>query len=731
MDAKSATTVEFRQYKNIAEHFTCPIHLGKLRDPRRLACEHTFCADCLNGCINSALSTRTDGMFECPVCRSKHHVPNNKSRDWARGFPIDAFCVIQLHTLSQYEQSSVCEKHIQKFKEYFCFHHRELLCSDCVIEKHTKAPCSCGSLQDSITEVRLQIKELLGKLRLQEERARRIMESQVAASHADELLRKISDVEKTLVKFYKSMKAKIRASKQQVAEMTKISQPEKDHVTTLQSLIARTREHVENVIRPEKKRKDGVNEMFSIWTPLEHETQNFDQALDDIETKPYCVGVRADEQFLKFISYDKSPLVVARDYKELPATPSKEKTLQRMTSRNNVIQVEPDTPRMMANGSPEVTTIPSPVMATRTMISLTTPALTKSNNAKKLYDFRPASSEDTPRHKKLVGASPVRLAGNSRSQSMSHIFPKIATGELINRDTGKSIRDPELKLRGIQEISNFELPCGDILLLDGNLITIAESSLQKFSLDYKYIESLHIRFPWRLCAIKDTANVAINHNTRFISIVSTDPSLQILYRIETEKPYSQICHMRTQILEDRFGKTKYHEYFALSHTTDLRADCVDLMKVSYDKNPFSNFTSNQVTKLVPLRTRTLISSDKHAVVRSPNALAATADGRRLIIGGESAVVCVRKTGEILWTRPVIRFVAGLCCDKGLVFVCIENERKLTILDEAGNNLIENLFPLGCNIVRPNRVSVEHHSVIVREFSEKDWKSTVHVFTMTM
>ncbi|XP_052769170.1 uncharacterized protein LOC128209256 [Mya arenaria] len=726
----SSGSVELRQYKNIAEHFNCPIHLGKLRDPRRLACAHTFCAECLNGVIKTALVTRTDEMFECPVCRTRHHIPNTtESHDWARGFPVDAFCVIQLHTLSQYERSVVCERHIQKFKEYFCFHHRELLCSDCVIEKHTKSPCSCGSLQDSMLEVRLQIKELLAKLRLQEERARRILDSQVAASHSDELVKKIGEVEKLLAKFYKTMKAKLKASKHQVNETTKISQAEKDHLSTILSLITKTKEHVENVIRPEKKRKETSNEIFNIWTPLEQETQNFDQALDDVETKPYCVNVQADEQFLNFISYDKSPIVVSRDTTGThPATPTKQKTLNRYASQNPTVAVESDSPRY--RDSPEVTIIPSPVQATRTMISLATPPISKSTNLKKLCNTRPASHDETPRQIRY-GQSPARIAGNARSLSMAHVFPKVGTGELINRDTSKSIRGAEVKLKGITEVSSFELSCADLVLLDNHIVTITDSAVQKFTMEFRYVGGIHIRFPWRLCAIKETTNVAINHNTRFISIIGTEPTLQILYRIETEKPYAQICHMRTQFLEDRFGKTKYHEYFALSHTTDLRADCVDLMKVSYDKNPFSNFTSNQVTKLVPLRTRTLIASDKHSVVRSPNALAATADGKRLIIGGESAVVCVRKTGEITWTRPVIRFVASICCDKGLVFVCIENERKLMVLDEAGNNLCENLFPLGCDIVRPNRVAVEHDQMVVREFNEKDWKSTVHVFNIDM
>ena len=725
--------VAFRHYKNVAEHFNCPIHLGKLRDPRRLSCEHTFCAECLNGCINSALSSRNDGMFECPVCRTKHHIPPNEMGDWARGFPIDAFCVIQLHTLAQYEQSVLCEKHIQKFKEYFCFAHRELLCSDCVIEAHTKSPCSCGSLQDSIMEVRLQIKELLGKLRLQEERAKRIMQSQVATSHSEELVRKITEVEKMLNKFHKTMKSRLKEAKQKVVEATKISQADRDHLSTVQSLISKTKAHIDDMINSKlAKKPEGASEILTVWTPLEKETQNFDLTLDDIETRPFCVNIRADEGFLDFISYDKNPLTVTNESLEkTPPTPKKE---SRLPGTQYPIRDSPEDDEEIGFKRVRITennvgaAIPSPMSIRRT-ISLASPPMKTGSQHQKLYtDKRPFTHEiSSPNLSPSNRQSPTRTILKQRT---SQAFPKVATGDLVKRHTGRTFNNSDMKLKEIHEVSNFELPCGDILMIDGHLVTITESAIQKFSLDYTYLEGISLRCPWRMCAMKDTTNVAVNHNTRFISIVATSPSLNVLYRIETEKPYSGICHMKTAIVEDRFGRVKYHEHFALSHTTDLRVDCIDLLTVVYDRNPFSNFQPNQTTKVLPNRTKLMIGSDKNAVVRSPNSMAATSSGKRLIIGAESAVVCVRKTGDITWTRPVAKFVASVCCDKGLVFVCIENERKLMILDESGNHLLENIFPLGCNIARPNRVSVERSLMIVREFSESDWKSCVHVFALS-
>lgn len=726
--------VAFRNYKNVAEHFNCPIHLGKLRDPRRLSCEHTFCAECLNGCINSALSSRNDGLFECPVCRAKHHIPPNEMGDWARGFPIDAFCVIQLHTLAQYERSALCEKHIQKFKEYFCFAHRELLCSDCVIEGHTKSPCSCGSLQDSIMEVRLQIKELLGKLRLQEERAKRIMESQVATSHSEELVRKINEVEKMLLKFHKTMKSRLKEAKQKVVEATKISQADKNHLSTVQSLISKTKKHIEEMIHSKiAKNPEGASEILAVWTPLEKETQNFDLSLDDIETRPYCVNIKADEGFLDFISYDKNPLTVTNESEEkMPATPTKE---PRAPGTQYPIADSPDqevdaiTKHVRITENTTGAAIPSPMSIRRT-ISLSSPPTKHGGYQQKLYiDKRPVT-QDLPLSPNFPSSNRQSPTRTILKQRTSQAFPKVATGDLVKRDTGRTFNNTDMKLKGIHEVSNFELPCGDILMIDGHLITITETAIQKFSLDYKYLEGLSVRCPWRMCALKDTTNVAVNHNTRFISIVATSPSLNVIYKIETEKPYSGICHMKTAIVEDRFGRVKYHEHFALSHTTDLRVDCIDILTVVYDRNPFSNFQPNQTTKILPNRTKLLIGSDKCSVVRSPNSMAATTSGKRLIIGAESAVVCVKKTGDIIWTRPVAKFVASVCCDRGLVFVCIENERKLMVLDEAGNHLYENIFPLGCNIARPNRVSVERNLMLVREFSESDWKSSVHVFALS-
>lgn len=107
---KATMSKTSRSFEQVSQHFRCPVHLGKLKDPRRLPCDHTLCSDCLKNLIKSVLK-RSDnrGIFNCPECRAGHHIPVTETEDWADWFPVDAFCVIQLQTLARFQDSQVCE----------------------------------------------------------------------------------------------------------------------------------------------------------------------------------------------------------------------------------------------------------------------------------------------------------------------------------------------------------------------------------------------------------------------------------------------------------------------------------------------------------------------------------------------------------------------------------------------------------------------------------------------
>ncbi|KAL3871978.1 hypothetical protein ACJMK2_040192 [Sinanodonta woodiana] len=712
-------TQSIRNVKNIAEHFRCPIHLGHLKDPRKLSCDHSFCSECLDRVIKIALTDRVDGIFDCPVCRTRHHIPDVPD-NWSREFPVDAFSVLQLHTIEQYQRTTMCNMHIGKFKEYFCFHHREILCADCVIENHTKDPCSCGTLQDSLMEVKLQIKELLGQLNQQEERIRRILDSKMANAHAEELIRQIVEVEKQFTRFSKAVKAKLKEAKQEVAEATKMPASELEHLTTTKTLIAKTRSHVEDALRTKSNDSyNGTGDILSLWTPLEKEVNNFENSLNAIELKPFPISAEVNEQFFNFIAFEQLPVIIKRDDRTYSSVSPRRLTYIKADTkvRTSTINDGSVSPKRSRPSSKSI----------------------KKDEQSQIYSGSISKEPSRPVTQGIGVQHPISPTLKTVRKSVTHSVlsspnknrnsSRVVIGDLTIRDTSKSITDLQQHLKGLEQLTSFELSCSDLVISNSHIIMINESTIQKFTLENEFVQGIALKCPWRLCAIKESSNVIVNHNIRFLTVIATAPTLSILYRIETEKPYSAICHMGTSALEDRFGRITYQDQFSLTHTTDLMVDCIDLITIKHEYNPHSNFIPLNAQKIRPTKVKTIISSNTKQMVRGPNAMASTSDGKRLIIGAESAIVCIKKSGDVLWTRPITRCVSSISADKGLLFLCFEAESKISIVDESGNMLQENILPLSCTIVRPNRVSVDRNVMVVREFNNVDWKSFLHLFQL--
>lgn len=712
-----------RSFEQVSAHFKCPIHLGKLRDPRRLPCEHTLCKDCLKGLIKSALKREdNDGKFNCPECRAKHHIPTTETEDWADWFPVDAFCVIQLQTLARFQDSQVCEVHEDKFKEYYCFHHRELFCPDCIIKKHTVAPCYARNNRDAVGDVKKHVNDLLGQLRLQEEHAIRIANSKVAAAHTDDLLQKVWEADHMLDRFHKQMKKKIQETRIQIENATKITQADKDHLKTLQNLISQTKKLVDDKLKSvNTKTQEGQNDMLRLWKPLQDQVEHFQTVLTAVEKKPFCVSVQADDNFMELMNTNLDPVVVMNESAQW--TPMHPTIVQRVPSRNSF-----DSRHFQSFREKERRTTSFPIKASpRTNDVSTSFPRSRSSYRTVSVVTQPTAALSSPRHP--TDSTPTQQKIQERHPT---ILPKLTAGGLSSGETSKVFNIRSLRLKGISQQSIFEFPCEDIVVLDSNIITITERAVQKFSLRYQFLQSMALRAPIKLCYARDDShNILVLDNSCGISLIATQPRLQLYYRIETDRAYTGFCHMRTTMTEDPYGRCMYHLHIALMHVWN-REDCIDVMVVTYEKMQVTYGLLEELT-LTPAKVKTICGSNDDAVLKNMTSICTAPDSRKLLIGTESGVVCMSRNGDIIWTFPTVHTVSSVDSRRGLIFAAIEREKRVFILDQHGNLMVENVFPAGCTISCPSRVSVGKSCLIVREFVDHDvkgLKSMVHVFTLS-
>lgn len=125
----------------------------------------------------------------------------------------------------------------------------------------------------------------------------------------------------------------------------------------------------------------------------------------------------------------------------------------------------------------------------------------------------------------------------------------------------------------------------------------------------------------------------------------------------------------------------------------------------------------------------MIGSNDEPVLKNITSICTASDNRKILVGAEYGVVCLGRNGEVIWNYHC-NFVSSVDVRRGFVFVAIEAEKRILILDQHGMELIDNIIPAGCNHIQPSRISVGKSSMIVREFSRREMKSMVHVLNLS-
>ena len=117
--------------KNLKKHVECSICLDNFKEPKTIACLHTFCCECLK---KHALMSQRDGQFRCPECQTQIAIPEGNRFDQ---LPT-SFLHNSLLSLLAVQQSGdgnnitcgFCKK--KKDEASYCFECEKMLCCDCL-----------------------------------------------------------------------------------------------------------------------------------------------------------------------------------------------------------------------------------------------------------------------------------------------------------------------------------------------------------------------------------------------------------------------------------------------------------------------------------------------------------------------------------------------------------------------------------------------------------------------
>ncbi|XP_022107579.1 E3 ubiquitin-protein ligase TRIM71-like [Acanthaster planci] len=103
----------------------CPLCIDRLKKPKVLACQHTFCASCLELWVN-----QNDGKLSCPICRMEYPLGDGGVASLPDNFFVNG--IIDFIKQKRRVSSSAPTCHgCDSEAAYHCFDCNEFLCVDC------------------------------------------------------------------------------------------------------------------------------------------------------------------------------------------------------------------------------------------------------------------------------------------------------------------------------------------------------------------------------------------------------------------------------------------------------------------------------------------------------------------------------------------------------------------------------------------------------------------------
>uniref|UniRef100_A0A0K0F6I7 RING finger protein nhl-1 (inferred by orthology to a C. elegans protein) n=1 Tax=Strongyloides venezuelensis TaxID=75913 RepID=A0A0K0F6I7_STRVS len=99
--------------EKIEQLLTCPICLERFKNPKLLACQHTFCLHCLDGYAESSI-----GKLKCPECRAEHNLPYDGAKSLQTNYTLVRF--LDIHLEASGENTDEIEAYIDRYNMERC-----------------------------------------------------------------------------------------------------------------------------------------------------------------------------------------------------------------------------------------------------------------------------------------------------------------------------------------------------------------------------------------------------------------------------------------------------------------------------------------------------------------------------------------------------------------------------------------------------------------------------------
>lgn len=635
----------------------------------------------------------------------------------------------------------MCDIHGKKL-EYFCLKHEGYYCRRCKNKDHEVHPCECLHVRDVYDRLQLEMEENIQDLIRLRDRSKRILDG----SYQRNLLYRVNDEEIHLDRFYRDMKKKLKETKMKIKAFTA------DELSELlrQQLHGFMSKPIPVKFTRIDKPKEMVNQLKDVKKQIQAANLLF-------YSLPNYIEVTVDSKFMKLLTYNGDPVVIRGRPKYLSYNQVSSDEEYNDANDENDLLFEKESDQMNGNvdnkddfdeknrrlvtfkakqkdripdyyhdvddKGTERTEENSDSLAFSGVLkwqnnapsfTLTGTTTRPAQNSLKSARLPNKWEKQIAAAKERMKLPPVSLTPqpvkNRRSQIFQNSSKSVPDDALTDKPMKKLfLRNAKSSKYIIKDKTQLD-GCEDALILKESLILSLGNKVQKRDRKgVKLIVEMKLAYCSTMCVIRGSdTQIAVLQLQKCINVLDTLYGLSVLYKIKIQQAYVDFCHIGST--DDGPHHPSY--VFAAVYKGYARqpVNCVDIVQARETRRPGRPPVYEILAKELN------IAKDGFTITEIYG-ISGFEDGH-IVMGIGDAVICVNESGRLVWRRPVPRSVSGVLCTKSLIYVCVQDEKRVVTFNKGGFVTDENVITdIG---LIPCKLSANWDTLLVKDFKTKKW-----------